>query len=71
MLSEAKSVVQNPRPSRSKTSRRISRNYFAVFESNAAKLGKIGDKDLREKIIRVHLEKAQRTGKRRSVTQSS
>lgn len=32
----------------------LSRNYFAVFESNAAMLGKIGDKDLREKIIRVY-----------------
>jgi hypothetical protein len=27
----------------------LSRNYFAVFQSNAAMLGKIGDKDLREK----------------------
>jgi len=32
----------------------LSRNYFAVFESNAAMLGKIDDKDLREKIIRVY-----------------
>jgi hypothetical protein len=32
----------------------LSRNYFAVFESNAAMLGKIGDKDLRAKIIRVY-----------------
>jgi hypothetical protein len=32
----------------------LSRNYFAVFESNAAMLGRIGDKDLREKIIRVY-----------------
>ena len=32
----------------------LSRNYFAVFQSNAAMLGKIGDKDLREKIIRVY-----------------
>jgi hypothetical protein len=32
----------------------LSRNYFAVFESNAAMLGKIGDNDLREKIIRVY-----------------
>ena len=32
----------------------LSRNYFAVFQSNAALLGKIGDKDLREKIIRVY-----------------
>jgi succinate dehydrogenase/fumarate reductase flavoprotein subunit len=32
----------------------LSRNYFAVFESNAAMLGKIGAKDLREKIIRVY-----------------
>jgi hypothetical protein len=32
----------------------LSRNYFAVFQSNAAILGKIGDKDLREKIIRVY-----------------
>jgi len=32
----------------------LSRNYFAVFESNAAMLGKIGDHDLREKIIRVY-----------------
>jgi hypothetical protein len=32
----------------------LSRNYFAVFQSNAAMLGKIDDKDLREKIIRVY-----------------
>jgi hypothetical protein len=32
----------------------LSRNYFAVFESNAAMLGKIDDHDLREKIIRVY-----------------
>jgi hypothetical protein len=32
----------------------LSRNYFAVFESNAAMLGKIGDKDLRGNIIRVY-----------------
>jgi hypothetical protein len=32
----------------------LSRNYFAVFQSNAAMLGKIGDKDLRERIIRVY-----------------
>jgi hypothetical protein len=32
----------------------LSRNYFAVFQSNSAILGKIGDKDLREKIIRVY-----------------
>ena len=32
----------------------LSRNYFAIFESNAAMLGKIGDHDLREKIIRVY-----------------
>ena len=32
----------------------LSRNYFAVFQSNAAMLGEIADKDLREKIIRVY-----------------
>ena len=32
----------------------LSRNYFAVFQSNSAILGKIDDKDLREKIIRVY-----------------
>jgi hypothetical protein len=32
----------------------LSRNYFAVFESTAAMLGKIDDNDLREKIIRVY-----------------
>jgi hypothetical protein len=32
----------------------LSRNYFAVFEANAAMLGKIGDKHLREDIIRVY-----------------
>jgi hypothetical protein len=33
---------------------RLSRNYFAVFESNAGMLGRIIDEDLREKIIRVY-----------------
>ena len=33
---------------------RLSRNYFAVFESNAGMLGRITDEDLREKIIRVY-----------------
>jgi len=28
----------------------LTRNYFAVFESNASMLGKIGDNDLREKL---------------------
>jgi hypothetical protein len=32
----------------------LSRNYFAIFESNAAMLGKIGDQDLRAEIIRVY-----------------
>ena len=32
----------------------LSRNYFAVFESSAAMLGKIDNNDLRENIIRVY-----------------
>ena len=32
----------------------LSRNYFAVFESNAAMLGKIEDRVLRENIIRTY-----------------
>jgi hypothetical protein len=32
----------------------LSRNYFAVFESNAAMLGRIEDRDLRERIISTY-----------------
>jgi hypothetical protein len=32
----------------------LSRNYFAIFESNAAMLGKIEDRVLRENIIRAY-----------------